>query len=99
LALRQEYAFLEKTAMLSARDNSLITIALEGQAPVKFQEETARAMVEPELFEIFDFPLVRGSLEDFRQPQTALLTEKMARKYFGSTDAALNKSFKVNNRD
>lgn len=97
LALRQEYAFLEKTAMLSSRDNTLITIALEGQAPVKFQEETARAMAEPELFEIFDFPLVRGSLEDFRQPQTALLTEKMARKYFGSTDAALNKSFKVNN--
>lgn len=96
-ALREEYAFLEKTAMLSARDNSLITIALEGQAPVKFLEEASRAMVEPELFEIFDFPLVRGSLDDFRQPQTALLTEKMARKYFGSTDAAINKSFKVNN--
>jgi predicted permease len=96
-ALRQEYAFLEKTAMISSRDNSLITIALEGQAPVKFSEETARAFAEPELFEIFDFPLVRGNLEDFRQPKTALLTEKMARKYFGSTEAALNKSFKVNN--
>ena len=97
-ALRQEYAFLEKTAMISGRDNSLITIAQDGQAPVKFQEEAARAMVEPELFEIFDFPLVRGSLDDFRQPQTALLTEKMAQKYFGSTDGAINKSFKVNNR-
>ncbi|MBL7808531.1 MAG: ABC transporter permease, partial [Saprospiraceae bacterium] len=98
LALRQEYAFLEKTAMISARDNSLITISSDGQAPVKFQEEIARAMVEPELFEIFDFPLIRGNLDDFRQPQTALLTEKMAKKYFGSTDAALNKTFKVNNR-
>ncbi|MBN8677241.1 MAG: ABC transporter permease [Chitinophagales bacterium] len=98
LALRQEYAFLEKTAMISARDNSLITISSDGQAPVKFQEEIGRAMVEPELFEIFDFPLIRGNLDDFRQPQTALLTEKMAIKYFGSTDAALNKTFKVNNR-
>lgn len=97
LALRQEYAFLEKTAMISARNNTLVTIAPEGQVPVKFSEESARAMAEPELFEMFDFPLVRGNLDDFRQPQTALLTEKMALKYFGSTDAALNKSFKVNN--
>lgn len=97
-ALRQEYAFLEKTAMISSRDNSLITIALDGQAPLKFYEESARAMVEPELFEIFDFPLVRGNLDDFKQPMTALLTEKMAQKYFGSSDAAINKTFKVNNR-
>jgi len=97
-SLRQEYAFLEKTAMIAGRDNSLITIAQEGQAPVKFQEETARAFAEPELFEIFDFPLVRGSMDEFRQPHTALLTEKLARKYYGSTDAAIGKSFKVNNR-
>jgi putative ABC transport system permease protein len=96
-ALRQEYAFLEKTAMFSNRDNTLITITSEGQAPVKFNEETTRAMVEPELFEIFDFPLVRGNLDDFRQPYTALMTENLAAKYFGSTDAAINKTFKVNN--
>jgi putative ABC transport system permease protein len=97
-ALRQEYAFLEKTAMLSGRANSLITIEQAGQAPVKFQEETARAFAEPELFEIFNFPLIRGNMDEFKQPMTALLTEKMAHKYFGSTDAALGKSFKVNNR-
>ncbi len=95
-ALRQEYAFLEKTAMLSERGNSLITIAQEGQAPVKFMEERARAFTEPELFEIFDFPLTQGSLQDFHQPYTALLTETLARKYFGTTDA-LGKTFKVNN--
>jgi putative ABC transport system permease protein len=96
-ALRLEYAFLEKTAMFSNRDNTLVTIASEGQAPVKFNEEATRAMVEPELFEIFDFPLVRGNLDDFRQPNTAMMTEKLAAKYYGSTDAAINKTFKVNN--
>jgi putative ABC transport system permease protein len=96
-ALRQEYAFLEKTAMFSNRDNTLITIAPEGQAPVRFNEEATRAMVEPEFFEVFNFPLVRGNLDDFRQPNTAMLTEKLAAKYYGSTDAALNKTFKVNN--
>lgn len=96
-ALRQEYAFLEKTAMVSRRSNSLITIAQEGQAPVKFKEDDTRAVAEPELFEIFDFPLVQGELSSFHEPNTALLTEKMARKYYGTTDA-LGKTFKVNNK-
>ncbi|MBV6439525.1 MAG: hypothetical protein DYG98_04130 [Haliscomenobacteraceae bacterium CHB4] len=36
-ALRQEYAFLEKTAMVSRRSNSLITITEKDAAPVKFK--------------------------------------------------------------
>lgn len=96
-ALRQEYAFLEKTAMVAGRGNSLITIEADGQAPVKFQEERARALAEPELFEIFDFPLISGDLQGLREPYTALLTERMARKYYGSVDV-VGRSFKVNNR-
>lgn len=95
-ALRREYAFLEKTAMVSGRPNSLVTLTRPGEAPVKFKEVNERAFAEPELFEIFDMPLVQGSMEGFRQPNTVLLTEKMARKYFGNTDV-VGKSLKVNN--
>lgn len=94
-ALRQEYAFLEKTAMVSRRSNSLITIAENGAAPVKFKEENTRAAAEPELFSIFDFPLAQGDLNGLREPFTALLTEKLARKYYGTTDA-VGKTFKLN---
>ena len=97
VALRQEYSFLEKTAMVTSRGNSLITIAQEGQAPVKFKEEDARAFAEPELFDIFDFPLVQGDAAGLHEPNTALLTEKLARKYYGHTDA-VGKTFQVNNR-
>ncbi|MEQ1744468.1 MAG: ABC transporter permease [Saprospiraceae bacterium] len=96
-ALRQEFSFLEKTAMLSARYNSLITLEKPGSAPVKFQEENARAFAEPELFEFFDFPLLQGSFDAFKQPNTAILTEKLAEKYYGSTSAAMGGTFKVNN--
>lgn len=96
-ALRQEYSFLEKTAMVSSRQNTLITIAEPGQAPVKFKDKDSRAFAEPELFQIFDFPLVQGDLNSFREPLTALMTEKMARKFYGTTDV-LGKTFKVNNR-
>ena len=94
-ALRQEYAFLEKTAAVSGRRNSLITIAENGAAPVKFKEENTRATAEPELFEIFDLPLAQGDLNGLREPYTALLTEKLARKYYGTTDA-VGKTFKLN---
>jgi predicted permease len=94
-ALRQEYSFLEKTAMVSRRGYSLITIEEQGVAPVKFKEENTRAVAEPELFDIFDLPLVQGSFTEFREPYTALLTEKLARKYYGTTDA-VGKTFKLN---
>lgn len=96
-ALRQDYAFLEKTAMVSSRGNSLVTLEQEGQAPVKFKEEDARAFAEPELFDILDFPLTQGNIANFREPYTALLTEPLARKYYGTTDV-LGKTFKVNTR-
>ena len=96
-ALRQDYAFLEKTAMVSSRENSLITLEKEGQAPVKFKEENARAFAEPELFDIFDFPLAQGDMANFHEPYTALLTEQLARKYYGTTDA-IGKTFKINTR-
>ncbi len=95
-ALRQEYAFLEKTAMVWQRNSSLITVAENGAAPAKFREENARAFAEPELFEMFDFPMTQGSLTDLREPNTAVLTEKTALKYYGTTDA-VGKTFKVDN--
>jgi len=96
-ALRQEYAFLEKTAMVAARQNSLVTLSKEGEAPVKFKEENTRAFAEPELFDIFDLPLAHGSIKGFDQPNTAIVTEKIALKYYGNTDV-VGKTFKVNNQ-
>jgi putative ABC transport system permease protein len=95
-ALRQEYSFLEKTAMVSSRDVSLITLEKPGQAPVKFNEADQRAFAEPELFEMFDFPLIAGDLKRFSEPKTALISEKTARKFYGTVDA-VGQIFKVNN--
>ena len=41
---------------------------------------------ETSLFDIFSFPLVRGSLEAFEEPGTALLTETMAARIFGTIE-------------
>ncbi len=38
------------------------------------------------LFEMFDFPLVRGSHESFKDLQTVFMDEERAKKYFGDDD-------------
>ncbi len=96
-ALRQEYAFLEKTAMVTALDNAIITLSKTGEASVKFKEDGVQAFADPELFYIFDFPLVAGSIVGLQEPNTAVLTEKIARKYYG-TDDPIGKTFKINNK-
>lgn len=57
-----------------------------GDAELKF-EETNVNFADPELFQIFDFELVSGTLVDaLVSPNTVILNEEIALKYFNSTD-------------
>lgn len=56
------------------------------------------AFAESAYFRLFDYPWLRGSAEtSLRNPNTVVLTERMAKKYFGTTDA-MGKTLRVNNR-
>ncbi len=95
-ALRTEYSFVEKTAMYAGRGEALISVPNVSGIPDKYKEEDQFAFVEPELFEILDMPLLQGDVSALREPNTAILTEKKARKYFGNTDA-IGKTFRYDN--
>jgi ABC-type antimicrobial peptide transport system permease subunit len=61
-----------------------------------FYEETA--FVDPDFFNIFTFPWVKGSEESpFPALASVVITERTATKYFGNEDP-LGKTFTVNNR-
>lgn len=49
----------------------------------KFTESNAFA-VDPEVFELFDFKLLAGDKNALSEPQTVVLTESVANKYFGT---------------
>lgn len=64
---------------------------LDGAATVKhgadiFYEKEI-LYVDPSFFEVFTFPFIRGdSQTSFTEPHSALITESMAKKYFGDKD-------------
>ncbi len=42
--------------------------------------------VDEGFFDMFDFPITKGSALDLGKPESVILTEKMAKKYFGDED-------------
>jgi ABC-type antimicrobial peptide transport system permease subunit len=96
-ALRDECTFVEKVAMRSEEDETLISVANDKGGKDKYKELRKFAWIEPGYLDMLDFPLLSGSAADLEAPNTVLVSEKMANKYFGSTNA-LGKIIRLNNQ-
>ena len=96
-AFRNDFTFSEKTARAVAFGGELVSIPGEG-VNKKFQEDNGIACVEPSFFDIFNFPLVQGDIRTaLSEPFTALITQKLAKKYFGTGDP-IGKIIRVDNK-
>ncbi|MEO6722237.1 MAG: ABC transporter permease [Ferruginibacter sp.] len=94
-AFRNDFSFAEKTARVVDYDDKLISIP--GPENKKFMEEKGVVFAEPAIFDILDFPLVKGNRKTVLvQPNEALITEKIAHKYFGKEDP-MGKTIRFNN--
>jgi putative ABC transport system permease protein len=94
---RNEYTFGEKVARIITADDILVAVK-DGQTIRKFKEEQGVAFAEPEYFDIFNFPLLTGDPQTaLTEPNTAILTEHMAQKYFGTANP-INKTFRLDNK-
>ena len=95
-AFRNDYTFGEKTARIITFYEQLVTVATDNTIR-KFKEEEV-AFVEPEYFDIFNYPLIAGNKNTtLNDLNTAIITENVAQKYFG-TENPIGKSFKVDNK-
>lgn len=63
----------------------------------KFIEESGMFFTDPRFFEIFHYKWLSGSPAVLQEPNTTVLTKKMAEKYFGSWQEAYGKSIKIDN--
>ncbi|MEM6631585.1 MAG: ABC transporter permease [Bacteroidota bacterium] len=94
-ALRADYTFAEKIAMVYSRPEWLVTIP-SSEGSEKFEEDIAFA--EPEFFDILDFPLVQGDRKAIlTEPNTAIITEQVAEKFFGDQNP-IDQMIRVQNK-
>jgi putative ABC transport system permease protein len=95
-AIRNDFAFAEKTARLVTYDDQLISL-LGSKDNKKFEEESGVAYVEPDFFDIMNFPLLEGDKNTvLSEPNSAIITEKLAKKYFGRANA-IGQVIRINN--
>lgn len=96
-ALRDECAFVEKVAMRSEEEETLISVANNQGGKDKYKEQGKFAWIEPAYLDMLDFPLLSGNTADLEAPNTVLVSEKMALKYFRSTNV-LGEIIRLNNQ-
>lgn len=97
-AIKNDYSFFDKVARVVVYDDILISLPEEKQVK-KFQEEQGAAFADPDFFSIFNFPLIKGDINTaLSSPNSTIITEKIAKKYFGSSDAAMGKLIKMENK-
>ncbi|WP_080054673.1 ABC transporter permease [Spirosoma aerolatum] len=86
-ALRTDYPQVEQAAFLMANRSLTVSIPQPGQAPKRFLEHDGTALTEGELFQIFDYQWLSGDPKKaLREPNTVVMTESWARRYFGTSN-------------
>ena len=95
-AFRTDYDFAEKVARIVTSRDALVSVK-ENEQEKKFKETEGVTYAEPAFFDIFNFPFLQGDKKTaLTEPNTAVITEHLAKKYFGSTDV-INRILRVEN--
>ena len=99
-ALRTQFPDVVTGAMFQ-NYNSQVTILssddVNSGSNKKFLEETGIFFSDPNFFSIFQYKWLAGSAQALKNPNAAVITKKLAEKYFGEWGNAMNKILKLDN--
>ncbi|GAB3799014.1 hypothetical protein GCM10028819_21370 [Spirosoma humi] len=99
--LRRDYPQVEQAAFLVMNRELTVQVKRTGSgqsAPVRFLEHKGTGQVEPEWFDILDYTWLQGNPKTaLRQPNSAVLTQSWATRYFGTADP-IGQTLTINNK-
>ncbi|MEZ0484582.1 ABC transporter permease [Fibrella aquatica] len=97
--LRRDYPQVEQAAFLMMNRELTVSINRKGQTmPLRFQEHTGTGLAEPEWFDILDYTWLQGNPKTaLREPNTVVLTESWAKRYFGDENP-VGQTLTLNNK-
>jgi putative ABC transport system permease protein len=97
-AFQNDFALTEQVARQASYSDQLITIPTDNTTQ-QLKVENNVAYVDPSFFDIFNFPVVYGNAKNsLAQPNTAVITQRLAKRYFNTEDA-VGKIFRLNNQE
>lgn len=92
-AIKNEFPEIEDAVRISGLNRDLIQVG-----DVKFEEKNI-LYADSNFFKVFTFPFIQGDAERaLKNPEGIVITEEMAKKYFGTTDV-LEKTIKKNSSE
>ena len=96
LGLKTSFPQIEQIApIFASHDDQLQIIDNNGNTEKDFKEQHGVFYASPSFFKIFDFPLLAGSYESLKDPNSVFLTKETAEKYFGDWKTAMGKTIKL----
>ena len=97
--LRIDFPQLKEVASIYKWGTGQITIDNPANGQQKKINEDNIYAAEPEFFKMFDFAWLAGNPETaLKEPNTAVLTQETAEKYFGDWKSAIGKTIKHDNK-
>lgn len=94
-AARNDFAGFDKVAMIAKDGGTFLIKDAIGKPTIK--EDRSVYYAEPDFFSIFDFTWINGSPAQIAEPNTVVLNESTATKYFGNAKSAIGKTMVYNN--
>ncbi|WP_176723359.1 ABC transporter permease [Roseivirga misakiensis] len=95
-AVREQIVGLANATLISHEGYGLISVT-DKSGEVKYYEESPDVVyVEPNFFEMFDWELLEGAVEEsFKSPNTVAISKELADKYFPE-ESAVGKTVRLN---
>ena len=93
--MQQDFPGLEKTATISSLGAAQIYVPAPDGASEKKFKQTGIFFTSPELYSIFDYTWLSGNATGLTAPNTVVLSESIARAYFGDVTTAVGKTIQL----
>lgn len=99
-ALRIDFPQLKQVACIFRSGDDQVTLVDAAATAVKKFNEESFYFAEVQFFQMFNFPWLAGSAEtSLKEPNTVVLTQEIAEKYFGNWQQAIGKTIMRNNKE
>lgn len=85
------------TGALLSGYGSQVTVTGNNSSNKKFIETDGFFFADPSFFKVFQYQWLAGDASVLKQPNTTVLTQKMAEKYFGNWNEAIGKTLLLDN--